>query len=1558
MIARFHYDDAVLDRLRLDQLGEDETEIQGHVETCAACQQKLDTLSQGDMTWEEVGALLGGNPMAELAKNIGDTESEPKTLVASAATFLKSSDDPDSIGRFARYEVREIIGRGGMGIVMRAFDPSLGRYCAVKVLAPELAGSAAAKKRFSREAKSAAAVVHPHVVPIQTVDEQEGLPYLVMPLVEGQSLQQRVESIGPLPMIEAVRIAAQVAEGLAAAHDQGLVHRDIKPANILLDNGVERVQITDFGLARAVDDASMTRSGVIAGTPQYMSPEQAHGDAIDHRSDLFSLGSVIYFMLTGRSPFRAETTMGVLNRIGNDEPRPLRSINVDVPSWLAAIVSRLLSKQPYDRFDSAEEVAKLLQSWHAHLQSPDTVRAPAGNEATSLSAPVSSRRLLPKSIDKLPPIPWFVALAAFAFFASLGTVIYLKTNTGTLRIETNSNVEIPVRITQNDETIGELTVTSAGATKQLKAGQYTIEIEDPDSKLSIIGDEVQIRRGDTTVATIGGTDQVAVSKDLTAKHFPSPQAVIRHWIAAQKTNDYAMAAEALSEVYVAQSVLDAFESLAKYDLTQPRSKWDEGQRNVASILESHLPNQRSQIGWNEFLELLARYSRSLEVDGVADQDKAIKEALLSYIRMPRRFLIELSQEDSTNEISRYDGPPIQYRLFRPAEDAAVAVQKDGSEFLLLRPVGPENGWLITQQVNAKKHGTSDPKQIQWPPGFPDASEDPGSLIDSQTTKESEIDDRVSAVEAEIIEVSETGIVLSAGYDDGLKPGQRVFGLVSGSVAEIERLGTDKACASILVHDPDAPFKVGNTVVTGSWDAAINSKQKTNQTKDHPLYQKLQGKWIAHFSPDAKSEDDAEIMVANDILIWTDADGDQRRYLMTLKATEPFALIELRDLHTNFAVSPRIGIIRSDNSQIEICYVLNQWGHIPKAFANTEKTAVVILRRPGKNDGAKSRTENGSSQLSSNPLVVAKSYYEHLRRGQFEKSKRLIAGDKFARLFNRGWFNQVSALVRDNDALPRGDPQIRVTDDRALAVFPEIQFSPALPDVGAVGRMVLQLEKRDKKWTIGDVDIWSDKDARHALRRQRSDTAFGELDPTVPESRSEARFKTLESNKNLLPKDGSFSVRLKGSDESYWSHNFDKVPEKYRSWQKFPATLRVAPNTPDRQFIVRDSSGSHVSCSLRALRPNDLSVWASVTDFDLEKIGFTISGKDCEAAELSGKYSKVVYLVDGEKNVFETLTSNGQQSLDELVDEANRRGEAIVSLTLIPFLKPIEANDHTGFIDATPGSFLTMLDDYNSDTRDDRTNKFDPAIEDLTLRQLLDALQASAKRYRKRGLHNVADALEASASQKRFTGGLEYMGGVTGTFYRSKDNGEVTFRQYLPSLILDDGSRTGLAVYLTDLELRYSRDGWSSSTWGDLHPVLDGEWELTEVGKSGRESTGEKLEKWKASHPWWSSMTIKNNRVMILTGVDRPNKFWFELSYEDAIPKIDLQFDASSRDVDDRLFGVFTTNASIDFTELTLVVDTDERVDSFRTKGTYRTKLKFKRVDKDDAVIDEATSSEP
>jgi serine/threonine protein kinase len=197
-----------------------------------------------------------------------------------------------------------------------------------------------------------------------------------MPYLGGSSLQKRLDSEGALPVVDILRISIQIASGLAAAHHQGLVHRDIKPANILLGDGVDRLVITDFGLARAVDDASVTRTGVIAGTPQFMSPEQARGESVDARSDLFSLGSVMYTMCTGRVPFRAESPYGVLRRITDNAPRDMCEINPDVPDWLCRIVNRLHSKSASDRFASADELSALLSECLAHVQQPTLHRLP------------------------------------------------------------------------------------------------------------------------------------------------------------------------------------------------------------------------------------------------------------------------------------------------------------------------------------------------------------------------------------------------------------------------------------------------------------------------------------------------------------------------------------------------------------------------------------------------------------------------------------------------------------------------------------------------------------------------------------------------------------------------------------------------------------------------------------------------------------------------------------------------------------------------------------------------------------------------------------------------------------------------------------------------------------------------------------------------------------------------------------------------------------------------------------------------------------------------------
>jgi WD40 repeat protein/serine/threonine protein kinase len=286
---------------------------------------------------------------------------------ASALSFLAPAGRPDSLGRLDHYEMLEVIGQGGMGTVLRAFDEKLSRVVALKVLAPQLAASPTARQRFAREAHAAAVIRDPHVVAIYDVCEAP-VPYLVMEYVPGGTLQERIARDGPLSVPSVLTIAFQAASALAAAHACGLVHRDVKPGNILLENDTDRVRLGDFGLARTTDDASLTQTGMIAGTPLYMSPEQAEGHQIDYRSDLFSLGSVLYAACTGEPPFRAPSTMAVLARVVEDMPVPINNLNPAVPRWLEIIINRLMAKDPQRRYASAAELAEVLGRQLAQLQ--------------------------------------------------------------------------------------------------------------------------------------------------------------------------------------------------------------------------------------------------------------------------------------------------------------------------------------------------------------------------------------------------------------------------------------------------------------------------------------------------------------------------------------------------------------------------------------------------------------------------------------------------------------------------------------------------------------------------------------------------------------------------------------------------------------------------------------------------------------------------------------------------------------------------------------------------------------------------------------------------------------------------------------------------------------------------------------------------------------------------------------------------------------------------------------------------------------------------------------
>jgi serine/threonine protein kinase len=241
--------------------------------------------------------------------------------------------------------------------------------------------------------------VDDHVMPIHGVAEWNGMPYIVSPYCRGVTLEKRIRDQGPLAVEEVLRIGMQTALGLAAAHEQGLVHRDVKPANILLDEGVERVQLTDFGLARTTDDIGMTRTGILAGTPQFMSPEQTRGEALDARSDLFALGSVLYTMCVGQPPFRGANPLAVMQKIANDRAPVVQSLNPSIPPALSRLIERLMEKRPSHRIPSAMEAAEQLRELLASRQRGDL---PAGRTGFVLRA-------------------WHVAsLSAVCFIAAIG----------------------------------------------------------------------------------------------------------------------------------------------------------------------------------------------------------------------------------------------------------------------------------------------------------------------------------------------------------------------------------------------------------------------------------------------------------------------------------------------------------------------------------------------------------------------------------------------------------------------------------------------------------------------------------------------------------------------------------------------------------------------------------------------------------------------------------------------------------------------------------------------------------------------------------------------------------------------------------------------------------------------------------------------------------------------------------------------------------------------------------------------------------------------------------
>lgn len=337
-----------------------------HLDSCTNCQSSLDSFTSTEkldfsslMKVEKVSTSI--QQVVDRLKSAALTTSAHQLSLDSIRHLLESDSETGKY-RFSQYNVLDCIGAGSMGIVLRAYDESLGRQVAIKVVAPELARNSSSRERFLREAKLAAGIEHENVVTIHSIDEHKGVPFFVMQLVEGQTLHELLEKSGPLPEAVLMRIATEAARGLAAAHEKSVVHRDIKPANILIEERTSRVILTDFGLAKAADDANLTRIGTVAGTPNFMSPEQAKGDPVGEQSDLFSLGAVLFTAATGEAPFACETIYGVLRKVCEEEPRFVTELNANISSRFSDLVARLLRKSPSERFSSANELVQALDS--------------------------------------------------------------------------------------------------------------------------------------------------------------------------------------------------------------------------------------------------------------------------------------------------------------------------------------------------------------------------------------------------------------------------------------------------------------------------------------------------------------------------------------------------------------------------------------------------------------------------------------------------------------------------------------------------------------------------------------------------------------------------------------------------------------------------------------------------------------------------------------------------------------------------------------------------------------------------------------------------------------------------------------------------------------------------------------------------------------------------------------------------------------------------------------------------------------------------------------------
>ena len=379
-------------------------------------------------------------PHSDLATNaaipVAPSESDPTRITSSYEpdSSIRSSSQTQLSGRLGRYRIIQLLGQGGMGAVYLGHDEALDRLTALKVMHPQFAQDPVSCERFLREARAAAKAKSDHVVTIFEVGTDVGTPFIAMEYLEGKSLDRVLRDFSALSMTDMVRIGREAAEGLAVAHALGIVHRDVKPANLWIEEPKKRLKILDFGLARPVEpETALTSPGLTVGTPGYMSPEQARGKPVDARTDLFSLGAVLYRVVTNRVPFPGDSDIEILAKVVTEAPVPILQLNPAVPQPFAALIDRLLAKKPANRPQSAREVADILAAIELAIAKGDYAQTDSVASVGSHpeSPPADSQELEPRTeVLKPPPlrrdrsrIRWMVLFAVLLVIVGFSVVV-------------------------------------------------------------------------------------------------------------------------------------------------------------------------------------------------------------------------------------------------------------------------------------------------------------------------------------------------------------------------------------------------------------------------------------------------------------------------------------------------------------------------------------------------------------------------------------------------------------------------------------------------------------------------------------------------------------------------------------------------------------------------------------------------------------------------------------------------------------------------------------------------------------------------------------------------------------------------------------------------------------------------------------------------------------------------------------------------------------------------------------------------------------------------------